>query len=319
MPGPGHVEPRGQIERELRALGLELVEDEAVVDPADPRLLSVPLVPELASALFDFRRVDRPHAPELLGEREVDGRLLPRRVEIEEHDLLGSEPREDRLADDAFVAGGVEAGEVPVEPMAVRADVRELLALGDLEGVERRERLELDQLRNERSAGVLRDREVGDGEDRQLVAAGHVEPLRHGGERPLKRLRASRAGGRSRARPRPSRRAAPAAGRPASRRAGRGSPSRRAPRAASRRSGTGRRSSRRCRRDGARGSRPEILAEPAPHRQKSIGRGARARRLTLRRRRKGRRGNGTRRPQRRARALRSALSRRETSPVRRRT
>ena len=92
---------------------------------------------------------------------EVDGGLLVRRVEVEEDDVLRREAREDRLADDALVARGVEAGEVPAERArrpGTRA--RELLALRDLEGVERREGLELDQLRREPAAGVARDREV---------------------------------------------------------------------------------------------------------------------------------------------------------------
>ncbi len=107
-----------------------------------------------------------------------------RRIQIEKDDLVGSEAREDRLADDALVGGGVETREVPVEPVAVRTDVRELLALGDLERVERGKRLELDELRNE-PAGLLRDREIRDGEDGQIVAARHVEALRHRGERSL--------------------------------------------------------------------------------------------------------------------------------------
>ena len=109
-----------------------------------------------------------------------------RRVQIEKDDLLGSEARENRLADDPLVGGGVETREIPVEPMAVRTDVRELLALGDLKGVERRKRLELDQSRDE-PAGLLRDREVRHGEDGQVVAARHVEALRHGREGSLER------------------------------------------------------------------------------------------------------------------------------------
>ena len=151
--------------------------------------LAVAAVPELSTALLDLGRVERLHAPELLGEREVDGGLLVRRIEIEEHDLFGRQPREDRLADDALVGRRVEPREVPVEPLAAGTHARELLALRDLEGVERREGLELDQLRGEPPAGVARDREVGDGEDRKLVATRDVERLRHGGERPVERRR----------------------------------------------------------------------------------------------------------------------------------
>ena len=61
-----------------------------------------------------------------------------RRVQVEKDDLLGSEARENRVADDSLVGGGVETREILVEPMAIRTDVRELLALGDLKGVERR-------------------------------------------------------------------------------------------------------------------------------------------------------------------------------------
>src|SRR6185436_10630293 len=106
----------------------------------------------------------------------------------EKDDLLGSEARENRVADDSLVGGGVETREIPVEAMAIRTDVRELLALGDLKGVERRKCLELDQSRDE-PAGLLSHREVRHGEDGQVVAARHVETLRHGRERPLERRR----------------------------------------------------------------------------------------------------------------------------------
>ena len=109
--------------------------------------LAVAGVPELAAALLDLRRVDGLDAPELLGEREVDRGLLVRRIEVEQDDFLGREAREDRVADDALVAGGVEAGEEAAELVALGAEARELLALRDLEGVERGEGLELDQLR----------------------------------------------------------------------------------------------------------------------------------------------------------------------------
>jgi thiol-disulfide isomerase/thioredoxin len=70
--GPGDVEGLAQVEGEPAAFGLELVEDQAVVDAPDARRLAVAPVPELASAFFDAAGIDGAHAPELLGEGEID-------------------------------------------------------------------------------------------------------------------------------------------------------------------------------------------------------------------------------------------------------
>ena len=150
--------------------------------------LALRAIPELAAALFDLRRVHRLDAPELLGEREVDRGLLVRRVEVEQDDFLRREAGENRVADGALVAGGVEAGEEAAELVALGADARELLALRDLESVEGGEGLELDQFRGGFAGGVLRDGEVDDGEDGEFIGAGHVEVRRHGGEGTVQRL-----------------------------------------------------------------------------------------------------------------------------------
>ena len=233
------VRPRRRRAARVRSKGssrscrLELVEDQAVVDAEDPRRLAVAVVPELPAALLDLARVDRAHVPELLGEGEVDRRLLGRRIEVEQHDVLRRQAGEDGVADGLPVGAGSRPERTSRATSPLGAEPRELLALGDLEGVERREGLELDQLRSEASAVAgAHDGEVRDREGREGVAARHVEVRRHRRLRSARAPRASRAAGRSRATPRPSRRAAPAAGRPATPPAGTGSAAGRAPRGA---------------------------------------------------------------------------------------
>ena len=91
--------------RKFRPLGLELVEDQPVVDPQDPRRLSIAAIPQLPSALLDLARVDRAHAPEFPGEDEIDRGLLVRRIQIEKDDVLRRVAGENDVAD-RFLVGG---------------------------------------------------------------------------------------------------------------------------------------------------------------------------------------------------------------------
>ena len=177
--------------------------------------------------------------------------------------------------------GGRGREQVPVELFAAGAEARELLALRDLEGVERREGLELDQLRGGLAARVLRDGEVDDGEDRELVGAGDVEVRRHGGERAMKRLgRRELAEDVERGRDH----LVAQLGRKEEgrfREVGTGSPSRRARRGGACRRGTSRRSRRRCRRGAGRGSCGTDAIAPLGSASGAVGAALAAARATL--------------------------------------
>src|SRR6202162_2642481 len=175
MSGPGDVEVLAEIDRELDPLVGELVEDQSVVDAQYARHLCVTVVPELPPAFFDPGRVYRPHAPELLGEGEVHEGLLRRRVKIEQDDVFRRKAAEDGVADLAAITLRVEAREEEIERRPFRAEVAQGQRLKELEGVEGGKSLELDQFRRQFAAGVARDGEVRDGEDRVRVRSGDVE------------------------------------------------------------------------------------------------------------------------------------------------
>jgi hypothetical protein len=106
-----------------------------------------------------------------------------RRIDVEEDDVFRRHPGEDRVAEDLPVTVPVEAGQEVGEIAFLGRHVREGAGLEDLERVERRESLELDQLRLEPPVLPAHDGEVRAGEDRTLPRARHVERRRTGGDR----------------------------------------------------------------------------------------------------------------------------------------
>ena len=184
---PLHVELLREAEGQLDLLLDELVHDQAVVDAQDARLLPVPLVPQLAAALRHVGRADGADPEELLRGREVRVGALPRRVEVEEDDVLGGKAAQDRVPHHAPVAHVVEAAQEELERLPVPGHHLEAQPpLEELEGVERGEALQLDEPGRE-PAVHLDDREVRLGEERVVVARRDVELRGHRRLRALER------------------------------------------------------------------------------------------------------------------------------------
>jgi hypothetical protein len=116
---------------------------------------------------------------QLLGGRKVGVRALPRRVEVEEDDVLGGDTGQDRVAEHLHISFGIEAAQQVVEGFAAGGDPLTEPVLDELERVERGEALQLDEPGHD-AATFRRDREIGLGKERMLVGSGNVERGRHG-------------------------------------------------------------------------------------------------------------------------------------------
>ncbi len=156
MADPLHRQVVAVVERHRMAGALELVGNDAVEDAADRHLAPAGVADQRAAAHGDVLRIDGRDAPELLGEHEVGLRLLALGRDLHQHDFRRVVPADQHLAHQRQVGGRVEAAHVRGERR--RQVVDRAMGFGQhvLEGVERREGLELDQLRacSRRRAGA---------------------------------------------------------------------------------------------------------------------------------------------------------------------
>ena len=180
MPRPLDVEIVAVPERQLNALALELVGDDAVVDAFDLCRLAVAAVIEAAPLAVHLRHVDRSRAPHLFGDHEIRPRLLPARLDLHQHHFGGIPIAGDRVGHQRVITVGVEAVEIDIQRR--RQAERVAICLGDreLKPVERREGLQLDELRVDRSVGVADEAEINLQECRQRFGAGALEAIGHG-------------------------------------------------------------------------------------------------------------------------------------------
>ena len=130
-----------------------------------------------------FRHVDRAHAPHLLGDDEVGPRLLLARLDLHQHDFGGIVIAGDRIGHQRVIAVGVEAVEKHAQRgrQAKRVTIR--LRDGELESIERRKRLQLDELRLDRAVGGAHQAEINLQERRQRFRAVALEAIGHGAVR----------------------------------------------------------------------------------------------------------------------------------------
>ena len=179
MAGPLDVELVTVVERQLDALPIEFIRDDAIVDPADGHQAPVAVVEQLPSFAPHRRRVHRAHAPEY-SVMAKSGHVFCHRGSISiSTTSSGRMAPEDGGADRGLVGGEI----VPAEKDLQRRGQRERVSVGvgedPLQAVERGKGLQLDQSRLDSAVSRPHQPEVHlqEARDRILVRSG--EPLRH--------------------------------------------------------------------------------------------------------------------------------------------
>ena len=179
MARPLDVEIVAVAEGQLNVFAFELVGNDAVVDALDLRGLAVAAVIQAPPFAMHFRHVDGAHAPHLLGDDEVGPRLLLARLDLHQHDFGGIAIAGDRIGHQRVIAVGAEAVEEHAQGRRQAKRVTIRFRDGGLESIERRKRLQLDELGLDRAVGGARQPEINLHERRQRFRAVALEAIRH--------------------------------------------------------------------------------------------------------------------------------------------
>ena len=174
MAGPLDVELVAQIEGQRDALAFQFIDDAAVVDAPHFDLAAVFAIEEPIAALLQRQNVDDRDAKFALRDQEVGQRLLVLRIDLHQDHVLRIVTGDDQLPHQLPVRIAVKSAEIDAEigAQAVRLDI--LMGCGSLISVERREGLQLDQLRLQFAPGVAHQAEVHLHEHGQRSFVGNV-------------------------------------------------------------------------------------------------------------------------------------------------
>ena len=180
MRRPLDLEVIAVVERKVRSLVRQLVEDHPVVDAHHRRAVRSK---QLAATLDQVRWIDRVDVEQQLGRREIDVRFLAKRIEIQEDDLARIVITDDGLAGQSEERTSVQP-RVPARPFEVQSvhrphGVAPDIALNHLQAGQRGKRLQFDELWNE-DAVLADDCEIDLREAGESIHPRRVPALRDG-------------------------------------------------------------------------------------------------------------------------------------------
>ncbi len=180
MAGPFDVQIVAEIEGGHDTAALKFVDNGPVVNAVNRDFAAVPFIEEAPSFFPDLRDAYGAHSKHAFGGNEIRQRFLMQRIDFHQDHIFRIVTAEDGPAQQCIVASQVKAGEQIAQVRIQAVGVYIQLRKHRLVGVQRGERLNLDQAWRYLSGGFTHQAEIHLEEEGVVRFARHVELRRHG-------------------------------------------------------------------------------------------------------------------------------------------